>query len=85
MVSGRVQGVFFRASTRQRALELGCYGHARNLEDGRVEVLVAGEAAAMKTLVDWLWHGPPAAHVTDVQVQEVDAAMAGAPAEFIIR
>lgn len=39
----------------------------------------------MKTLVDWLWHGPPAAHVTDVQVQEVDAAMAGAPAEFIIR
>ncbi|AMN46315.1 acylphosphatase [Steroidobacter denitrificans] len=85
LVAGRVQGVFFRASTRQRALELGCYGHVRNLADGRVEVLVAGEAAAVNTLIDWLWLGPPAAQVTHVEVQEVDAATVGTPSEFTIR
>lgn len=73
-VSGRVQGVFYRASTRQRALELGCAGYARNLADGRVEVLVVAEPAAAQALIDWLWTGPPAAQVTDVQVAEVDLA-----------
>jgi acylphosphatase len=70
-VSGRVQGVFYRASTRQRAQELGCRGHARNLADGRVEVLAVGDPAAVHALVEWLWQGPPAAQVGDVQVIEV--------------
>jgi acylphosphatase len=71
-VSGRVQGVFYRASTRQRALELGCRGYARNLSDGRVEVLAVGDPDAVRALIEWLWQGPPAAHVTDVAVSDVD-------------
>jgi acylphosphatase len=66
LVSGRVQGVFYRASARQQALRLGLTGHARNLSDGRVEVLAYGEAAALEALERWLWQGPPAAKVTDV-------------------
>lgn len=71
-VSGRVQGVFFRASTRQKATELGCAGYARNLPDGRVEVLVVAEPHAVQALIDWLWRGPPAAQVTGVDVIDVE-------------
>jgi len=71
-VSGRVQGVFFRASTRQKALELGCAGYALNLPDGRVQVLAVGNPNAVQALVDWLWVGPPSAHVTDVQIEELE-------------
>jgi acylphosphatase len=67
-VSGRVQGVFFRASARQRAIELGCVGYARNLADGRVEVLAIAEAPAVDQLIEWLWKGPPAAQVSNVEV-----------------
>ena len=82
-MSGRVQGVFFRASTRERAQQLGCRGYARNLADGRVEVLAIGESAAVDALVEWLWHGPPAAHVTDVQCSVVALAELGElPASF---
>lgn len=70
-MSGRVQGVFYRASTRERAQQLGCRGYARNLADGRVEVLAVGEPAAVDALVEWLWHGPPAARVQDVQCGDV--------------
>ncbi|WP_369940072.1 acylphosphatase [Xanthomonas medicagonis] len=66
LVSGRVQGVYFRASTRERAQALGLDGHARNLADGRVEVVAAGAAAALETLAGWLQHGPPAARVEQV-------------------
>ncbi len=66
LVAGRVQGVYFRASTRERALALGLDGHARNLPDGRVDVVAAGEAAALEALADWLRHGPPAARVEQV-------------------
>ena len=65
-VTGTVQGVWFRASTRARALELGLAGYARNLSDGRVEVLAVGEPAAIDTLEQWLWRGPERAVVTDV-------------------
>jgi acylphosphatase len=82
-VSGRVQGVFYRASTRERAQQLGCRGYARNLADGRVEVLAVGEPAAVAALVEWLWRGPPAAHVADVQCTDVDvAALDDLPAAF---
>lgn len=70
-VSGRVQGVFYRASTRQKALELGCSGYARNLPDGRVEVLVIGASEPVQLLIDWLWIGPPAAAVRTVEVEEL--------------
>ncbi len=70
-VSGRVQGVFYRASTRQRAVELGLSGYACNLPDGRVEVLVVGELAPVQSLIDWLALGPPAAAVSEVSVTDV--------------
>ncbi len=66
IVSGRVQGVFFRASTRRQAIGLGLGGHAKNLGDGRVEVLASGDADALVVLEQWLWQGPPAANVEQV-------------------
>lgn len=67
IVSGVVQGVFYRASTRDRARQLGLTGHARNLADGRVEVTAHGEAGALEALERWLWQGPPAAKVDRVE------------------
>ena len=66
VVSGKVQGVFFRASTRERALDLGLSGRATNLPDGRVEVIAEGDAAALDALEAWLHQGPPAARVESV-------------------
>ncbi len=66
-ISGRVQGVFFRASTQQQAQQLGLTGHALNLPDGRVEVLACGAPEAMVQLEDWLHQGPPGARVDEVQ------------------
>lgn len=73
LVSGRVQGVGFRAATRTQANGLGLRGLARNLDDGRVEVIAAGEAPALDALHAWLRHGPPAARVDLVQRQPLDA------------
>ena len=73
-VSGRVQGVFFRASTRQQAERLGLHGWAVNLPDGRVEVLAAGPAAAVQQLGEWLHEGPPAAKVLSVETAPADVA-----------
>jgi acylphosphatase len=66
LVGGRVQGVFYRATAAQRARELGIRGHARNLPDGRVEVLAFGEPEVVKTFIDWLWTGSTASKVTSV-------------------
>ncbi len=76
-VSGKVQGVFFRASTREQALRLGLCGYACNLHDGRVEVLAAGDPAAIDTLARWLQHGPPMARVDGVERESADVAEAG--------
>ncbi|MGB0712776.1 MAG: acylphosphatase [Gammaproteobacteria bacterium] len=65
-VSGRVQGVWYRASTAHKARELGLTGHAHNLSDGSVEVLACGEDGAVQDLLSWLWQGPPAARVEQV-------------------
>jgi len=67
LVTGRVQGVCFRAFTRDEALRLNVCGHARNLDDGSVEVLACGDDAALAALERWLLHGPPAARVAAVQ------------------
>jgi len=71
-VSGRVQGVFFRATTATRARELGLDGYAINLPDGRVEVLAVGEAQAVDTLAQWLWQGSAMSEVSAVECQSVD-------------
>jgi acylphosphatase len=85
LVSGRVQGVFYRGATRQRALELGLSGYAHNLSDGRVEVLAIGDAAAVDALVRWLAIGPPAAHVTAVETHDVATDSIGDINGFTIR
>ncbi|MGA7801181.1 MAG: acylphosphatase [Gammaproteobacteria bacterium] len=72
LVSGRVQGVFFRASTREQALHLGITGYARNLGDGRVEVMACGSRDALEALQEWLWQGPPAAQVQQVDCEAVE-------------
>jgi acylphosphatase len=80
LVSGKVQGVFYRASTAERARALGVTGYAKNLPDGRVEVLACGEEAQVKELIDWLRQGPPAAKVQHVDVEDTDAGQA--PRDF---
>jgi acylphosphatase len=74
LVGGRVQGVFYRATAARRARELGVHGYARNLADGRVEVLACGDEAAVQALVEWLWTGSSASKVTSVDVTDADAA-----------
>ncbi len=72
MVSGKVQGVFFRASTVRVAEQLQLLGWAKNLPDGRVEVLALGELAAVGQLGEWLQQGPPRARVDAVEASELD-------------
>lgn len=83
LISGRVQGVCFRAATQDRARELGVGGWARNLPDGRVEVLAGGPAGAIDGLRAWLDEGPAAARVDRVETDEADPA--SVPASFEVR
>lgn len=80
-VQGRVQGVFFRGTTRQQARSLGLTGYAKNLSDGSVEVLACGDQPAVDRLRDWLWIGPPAARVTEVVCEQVDV---DTPDDFLV-
>jgi acylphosphatase len=73
LVEGLVQGVFFRASTQARARELGVSGYAKNLPDGRVEVVASGSLEALAELGRWLHEGPPAARVDTVAREDVTA------------
>jgi acylphosphatase len=67
IVSGKVQGVFFRASTRDQAIRLGLSGWVRNLSNGDVELLAYGDRESIEELGQWLWHGPQFAKVTEVK------------------
>jgi acylphosphatase len=71
-VKGRVQGVFFRASTRRVAESLGVRGHAINLPDGAVEVLACGQADALDQLAEWLREGPAQARVDEVIARDIE-------------
>ena len=68
-VSGQVQGVFFRDSTRQKAEELGLAGWVRNLQDGRVEALFEGPSERVREMVRWCREGPSHADVEDVDTE----------------
>ena len=81
LVGGRVQGVFYRATAARRAAELGIRGHARNLPDGRVEVLACGDREAVEAFVSWLWIGSSACKVTSVEASEAPVS-APLPAGF---
>lgn len=72
-ISGRVQGVFFRASTREVAERLAITGHAVNLANGDVEVIACGDEAALDKLRTWLQHGPRRAVVDRVVEEEVES------------
>ncbi len=71
LVSGRVQGVWYRASKKERAEALGITGHARNLEDGRVEVVACGAPRQLDLLEQWLREGPPLAEVESVERSDI--------------
>lgn len=71
-VSGRVQGVFYRANTRENARDRGVDGWVKNLEDGRVEAVFEGPTEAVEEMVEWCHTGSPAAHVEDVEVEYGD-------------
>lgn len=70
-ITGRVQGVFFRASAREEVQRLGVSGYARNLADGSVEVVACGEAEAVDSLCRWLRQGPPQARVDRCESEEI--------------
>ena len=76
IVSGKVQGVFFRASAREQALRLGLRGHARNLPNGTVEVVAMGDGDAIDSLDAWLHQGPATARVVHVErsMSDVESA-----------
>jgi acylphosphatase len=71
-VSGRVQGVYFRVSSQQKAIDYGLSGYARNLADGDVEVFLSGEQENVDKMLAWLKHGPEKAQVTDMKQKKVD-------------
>ncbi len=72
IIEGQVQGVFFRASTREQASQLGLKGWVRNCPDGSVEVVAEGRRKAVDDLASWCRRGPPGAQVHNVQLQWED-------------
>ena len=71
-VSGKVQGVYFRVSSQQKAIDYGLSGYARNLADGDVEVFLSGEDKNVEKMLAWLKHGPEQAEVSEMQQKQVD-------------
>jgi acylphosphatase len=84
IVGGRVQGVFYRATAAQHAQGLGLTGYARNLPDGRVEVLACGDAQRVGEFMGWLWIGSAASQVTAVEVADCAVAAHQLPDDFSI-
>jgi acylphosphatase len=71
LVSGRVQGVFFRQSSKKKAAEFGITGSVRNLEDGRVEIIAQADTDILKAFIQWCHKGPITAQVVDVELVEM--------------
>lgn len=72
IITGRVQGVFFRASARETAIGLGLAGWVRNRPDGRVELLAEGPDAGVTALLQWCQSGPPRARVDECRVEDAE-------------
>ena len=68
VISGKVQGVWFRASTKQKADELGVTGWVKNTADGNVEAVFEAEKAVIDEMIAWCWVGPPRANVIDIKM-----------------
>lgn len=69
VISGRVQGVWFRASTKQKAEQLGLTGWVRNTSEGNVEAVFEGDENLIQEMLEWCHHGPPLANVENVEVK----------------
>jgi len=76
-ISGKVQGVCYRASSQMQAHQLGLMGFSRNLADGRVEIMVQGEQDIVQQFIDWCHRGPAMAKVTEVEQKAINC-----PEEF---
>jgi acylphosphatase len=72
IVSGKVQGVFFRAKTQQEAFRLGVRGWVRNRPEGTVEAIFEGDSQIVEKAIEWCWKGSPMARVANVEVQMQD-------------
>jgi acylphosphatase len=72
VIKGKVQGVFFRASTKDKANELGIKGWVKNMPDGNVEVLAAGNKDQLENFIEWCRRGPTQAVVSDVVVSDAE-------------
>lgn len=83
LISGRVQGVYYRASAQAEAQRLGLSGWVRNLPTGEVEAEAEGEQQAVAAFIEWCRHGPPSARVDDVQVRQEQPT--GASTGFEVR
>jgi len=70
-VSGRVQGVFYRQSTREKARELGISGNVKNLADGTVYIIATGTRDQLDQLIEWCKKGPPKAVVSAVETKDL--------------
>lgn len=70
-ISGKVQGVWFRASTKEQAIKYKLQGYAKNLADGRVEVVACGQFHELEELEAWLWQGPENSRVDDVDIEAI--------------
>lgn len=82
LVSGRVQGVYYRATAALHARRLGITGYAKNLPDGRVEVLACGEPAQVQDFIACLWSGSSASRVTAVEASDCGPPDGRAPLNF---
>jgi len=68
-VSGRVQGVYYRQSTKEKAIELNITGYVKNLPDGNVYIFATGTTDQLNALIEWCWHGPKRAVITSVSYE----------------
>ncbi len=84
-VEGKVQGVGFRYQTQRKALQVGLVGWVRNVEDGRVEVLVEGSSQATADFLEWCKKGPPSAAVTGLDIKKSEEILEASEKSFEIR
>lgn len=72
LIKGRVQGVFYRASTQETAVRLGLNGWVRNLPDSSVETVFEGLSEKVREAIEWCWQGPPGASVSEIDEKWTD-------------
>lgn len=77
VITGRVQGVYYRESMRLEAERLGVTGWVRNRSDGAVEARVQGDEASVEAIIAWAWEGPPAARVAGVEATPAEGSFSG--------